>query len=111
MSVGQLKIPIEIFETLITTDDEGFSLKVEQLVLKMKAYREERHGSESWKNRASFTSATTLFRMRKNPGIMITVEHYIRCNEEKFNIISVDDIKDKGMYLEILAERIYPSKG
>jgi len=111
MSIGQLKIPIEIYETSIVTDNEGFAVKVEKLILKVKAYREERHGSESWKNRASFTSATTLFRIRRNPGMKITPEYFLLCDGEKYNIISVQDIKDNGMYLEILAERTASSKG
>lgn len=111
MSLGQLKIPIEIYETSVITDDEGFAVKVEKLILKTKAYREERHGSESWKNRASFSSATTLFRIRRNPAIKVTSEHFILLDGEYYNIISVDDIKDNGMYLEILSQRTASSKG
>ena len=111
MSIGQLKIPVEIYETAILTDDEGFAIKVEKLILVTKAYREDRHGSEAWKNRASFSSATTLLRIRKNPNVKITSDHFILLDGERYNVISVDDIKDNGMYLEILAERIFASKG
>jgi len=111
VSLGQLKIPIEIYETSVITDDEGFAVKVEKLILKTKAYREERHGSESWKNRASFSSATTLFRIRRNPAIKVTSEHFILLDGEYYNIIGVDDIKDNGMYLEILSQRTSSSKG
>lgn len=111
MSIGQLKTPIEIYETGIVTDDEGFAVKVDRLILKAKAYREVRHGSESWKNRASFSTATTLIRIRRNPIIKVTSEHFILIDDEHYNIISVDDIKDNGMYLEILAQRTSSSKG
>jgi len=111
MSIAQLRIPIEIYETSIITDNEGFAIKVEKLILRSKAYREERHGSEAWKNRASYSSATTLFRIRRSPSVKITSEHFLLCEEEKYNIISVQDIKDNGMYLEIISERFGSSKG
>jgi hypothetical protein len=33
------------------------------------------------------------------------------CKGEKYNILSVEDIREKGMYVEVLAEKVTGSKG
>nr|WP_307989827.1 head-tail adaptor protein [uncultured Niameybacter sp.] len=111
MSFGQMQSFIEIYSTNTVKDEEGFATAQEQLILSRRAYKENRRGSEAWKNRASFTTATTLFRFRKPPNVDITTEHLLMCLGERYNILSVEDIREKGMYLEVLAEKVDGSKG
>ena len=33
------------------------------------------------------------------------------CNEERFNIISVEDVKGRGMYTEVLAKKVVATSG
>ncbi|MGO1368513.1 head-tail adaptor protein [Senegalia sp. (in: firmicutes)] len=111
MSFGKMQSLIDIYEEKVVKDSEGFSKEKPNLIVKVRAYKEERHGSEMWKNRASFTKATTMFQFRKPPNIDITTDQFIVSKGIKYNIISVDDIRDKGMYIEALAEKITGSKG
>lgn len=111
MSLGKMNVQIEIFKVDSTKDAEGFVAKDEQLLTSMRAYKENRHGSEAWKNRASFSEATSLFRFRKPRGLELTTDLILRCNCERYNILSVEDIKERGMYVEVLAENISGSKG
>lgn len=111
MSFGKMQSLIDIYEEVSIKDDEGFSTKENQFLIKVRAYKEERHGTEVWKNRASFTQATTMFIFRKPPNINVTTEQFIVCKGIKYNIVSVEDIRDKGMYIEVLAEKIIKSKG
>jgi len=43
------------------------------------------------------------------PQIEITTSHVIVCNDGRYNIISIENVKGKGMYLEILAEKVMAS--
>lgn len=92
-------------------DDEGFSNEVEVLVAEIRCYKEGRHGSEKWSNLASFSEATDLFRFRKIPGTKITEEMFIIFEEERYDILSVEDIKGRGIYLEVLAKVNRSSNG
>ena len=111
MSLGKMNVAIEIVKEESIKDAEGFVTKEEQILTSMRAYKENRHGSEAWKNRASFSEASSLFRFRKPRGLELTTELTILCNNERYNILSVEDIKERGMYVEVLAEKVTGSKG
>ncbi|MEC1722223.1 head-tail adaptor protein [Schinkia azotoformans] len=111
MSLGKMNVQIEIFSIVSVKDEEGFATEGEQLLTSVRAYKENRHGSEAWKNRASFSEASSLFRFRKPRGFELTTDLVIGCKDERYNILSVEDIKERGMYVEVLAEKITGSKG
>ena len=101
----------EITEIRNVKDSEGFSSKRETVLAFIRVYREGRHGSERWANLAAFSEATDLFRFRTIPDLKITTDHFILCNEERFNIISVEDVKGRGMYTEVLAKKVVATSG
>ena len=111
MSFGMMKSFIKIYSITAVKDAEGFVIEEDNLLITTRAYKENRHGNEAWKNRASFTTATALFRFRKPPNIEINTEHVLFCNGEKYNILSVEDIREKGMYVEVLTEKMKGSRG
>jgi SPP1 family predicted phage head-tail adaptor len=92
-----------------TKDDEGFVLQSDVPLASVRAYKEDRHGNEKWANRAAFSTATSLFRFRRIPKLVVTTEMFIICNDEKYNIVSVEDVKGRGMYTEVLADKTEPS--
>ena len=100
---------ISIYTKINGTDNEGFNNEVEVWLGEIQAYREGRHGTEKWANRASFTDATDLFRIRNSPKFNITTDMLIECNGKMFEITSVEDVKGRGMYIEILAREVKPS--
>ena len=59
MSFGKMNTQIQITQKEVTLDDEGFQTESDVIVATVRAYREGRHGSEKWANRASFSEATT----------------------------------------------------
>lgn len=109
MSFGKMNVFIDIVQKKVTTDDEGFKVETDEVLASVRAYREGRHGSEKWANRAAFSSATNLFRFRVIPGLEVTPDMVIVCGEERFQISSVEDVKGRGMYLEVLAEEVKAS--
>lgn len=97
---------IDIVQKKITTDDEGFKTETEEVLTSVRAYREGRHGSEKWANMAAFSTATDIFRFRVIPGLEVTTDMRILCDGHTFEITSVEDVKGRGMYLEVLGQEV-----
>ena len=102
---------IYVASNLPDKDVQGFTTNNYTTLASTRAYKEERHGNESWKNRAAFSTATDLFRFRKLPSLTVTTAMVIICNDERYNIINVEDVRGRGMYVEVLAIKIQPSGG
>lgn len=109
MSFGKMKTFIDILEKKTVKDSEGFSAETDVIIASVRAYRERRHGTEKWANRASFTESTDLFRFRCIPSITVTTSMTIVCENERFEIISLEDVKNRRMYIEVLAKEVKPS--
>ena len=109
MSFGKMNTPIQIIQKQVGKDEEGFRTHSDTVVASVLAYREGRHGNERWANRAAFTDATDLFRFRRIPGVEITADMILLCGGHRFEITSVEDVKGRGMYLEVLGKEVKPS--
>ena len=105
MSFGKMNIPIDIIETKKVKDKDGFVVTTDVVVASIRAYREERHGSTFWANQAAWSKATSLFQFRVIPNLTITTAMKISCGSEKFKITSIENVRGKGMYIEVLAEK------
>ncbi len=103
-----MNVFISIVEKQFIQDDEGFSTETNVTVSQVRAYREGRHGSEKWANMAVYSTATDLFRFRVIPGITVTTDMRILCDGHTFEITSVEDVKGREMYLEVLAQEVKP---
>lgn len=111
MSFGKMNAFIDIVKSKVTKDEEGFTSNEDVVLAAVRAYHEQRHGSEKWASRAVFSTSTDLFRFRTIPHVTITTDHFILYGGERFNITSVEDVKGRGMYIEVLAERVVGSIG
>ena len=108
MSFGRMNTLISIVREVAMKDAEGFATKTDQVIASVFAYREARHGSQKWVNRAAFSEATDLFRFRVIPGLTVTTAQVILCGDDRFEITSVEDVKGRGMYIEVLAKKVTP---
>ncbi len=111
MSFGKMNTFIDIIETRKVKDSEGFTSTEDAVLASVRAYREGRHGSERWANLAAFSEATDLFRFRRIPGLTVTTEMVLVCDDGRFQITSVEDVKGRGMYVEVLAKKVVASVG
>ena len=111
MSFGKMNVPISIVMETITKDTEGFATKADTVLASVHAYREGRHGSQKWVNRAAFSEATDLFLFRVIPALTVTTEHVILCDGVRYEITSVEDVKGRNMYLEIIGKRTEAAHG
>ena len=92
-------------------NSEGFASKQDVTLASVPMYREGRHGSERWANLATFSEATDLFRFRTIPDVTVTTCQHILCDGERFDIISVENVGGRGMYIEVLAKKVVSSRG
>lgn len=111
MALGKINTFINIIKTETIKDSEGFSNKVDIILASIRAYKEDRFASEKWANRATFSEATSLFRFRRLPNLDVTTEMVITCKDGRYEISSVRDIRNRGMYVEVLAKKVVGSSG
>ncbi|WKY49066.1 head-tail adaptor protein [Eubacteriaceae bacterium ES3] len=106
MSFGKMNTRMDLVTLEPIKDEQGFATTAETIVASVRAYKEDRHGNESWKNRAIFSKASALFRFRAIPSLTVTTSMMITCENNRYNIISVENVKGRGMYLEVLCEKV-----
>lgn len=111
MSYGKMKEFIDIVKPIKSRDKAGFLGETLEVVARVRAYKEGRHASEKWANRATFSEATDLFRFRVIPSLTITNDMSIICNGSNYEITSIEDVKGKGMYIEVLAKKVEAVNG
>lgn len=111
MSYGMMNGFADIIEVRHAKDSEGFSSTVDEVLASVRIYREGRHGSQRWANLAAFSEATDLFRFRCIPDLTVTTDHVIVCGGDRYDIVSVEDVKGRGMYVEVLAKRSEATNG
>lgn len=111
MSFGKMNGFADIVISKRKKDAEGFSTVVDEIVASVRVYREGRHGSQRWANLAAFSTATDIFRLRVIPELDITTEHVIVCDGARYEIVSVENVKGRGMYIEVLAKKVVATSG
>ena len=111
MGLGLMNKKAQIVSIARETDSEGFSFENIAVLAEVRVFVEGRHGSERWANLAAFSEATELFKLRQIPNLTITTKHYIEIDGIRYNILSVENVKGRGMYLEVLAKRVEASNG
>ena len=111
MSFGKMNGFADIICTKRIKDSEGFTTTVDEVLASIRIYREGRHGSQRWANLAAFSEATDLFRFRRIPGVEVSTDYIILCDGDRYEIASVEDVKGRGMYLEVLAKKVVATVG
>jgi hypothetical protein len=111
MGFGKMNTFIDIIEVEPIKDSEGFSKAKDTILASVRGYKEDRFASEIWANRAVFSEANVLFRFRKIPGIEIVTNMVILTKSGRYDILNVSDIKNRGMYTEVLAKKVVGSGG
>ena len=112
-----MAIKLNTFIDIITTspvkDSEGFvthglgtQALCDNIVASVRAYFEPKNSTEKWSNMATFATANAIFRFRKIPGLTVTTQMIIVSGTERYNILSVENVRQRGMYLEIIAEKV-----
>lgn len=109
MGFGKMNCFIDIVSTAPVKDSEGFVAHGDTVLASVRAYKEEQHGSERWANMAAFSDATAMFRFRGIPDLVVETTFFIIEGDRRYNIVSAEDVKGRGMYIEVMAREVKPS--
>ena len=104
-SLGSMRTSIDLIQPTVVRDKAGFATTRDEVRATVRAQIEVRHASAAWVNRAAYTKADVLFRIRTIPGLSVTTDMQISGPEGKYVIDAVEVI---GRYVEILAHQITP---
>ena len=102
MSFGKMNVFIDIVKTRMEKNRNGIMSPVDEVLHSVRAYREFQRGTERWANLAAFSTATCLFKFRKIPGLDVRPDMAIVCEGVRYRIISAEDVRGRGMYVETL---------
>ncbi|HFM6188911.1 TPA: phage head closure protein [Enterococcus faecium] len=102
MSFGKMNQRIQIVKVTNQKDSAGFSVKKDEVLAAVHAYKEEKNATEKWVNMATFSSATCLFRIRYIPNLEVTTEMVVISDQKRYQIVSVENVRNRNMYLEML---------
>ncbi|MGI6786540.1 MAG: head-tail adaptor protein [Gleimia sp.] len=103
--IGSMRETIDLIAPVTMRDKAGFTTTSDQIIATVRAYRETRHASAARVNRAAYTKATVLFRIRAIPGLKVTEAMEIATHDGRYVIDTVETI---GRYIEILAHHSAP---
>ena len=103
MSFGKMSSFIDIISAEPVKDADGFVNHGDTVLVSVRAYFEQKNSTEKWRNMSQSSEVNALFRLRAIPGFELTNRHVINCEGKRYNIYSVENVKGRGMYLEVLA--------
>ena len=109
MSYGKMNTLLDIISTNPDKDSEGFVTKGDTVIASVRAYKETRNTTAKWERiigSTAFSGVSAIFRFRKIPSFTVTTSHFLIDSEGRYNIVSVEDVRGRGMYIEILAEKL-----
>lgn len=104
MSFGNMTTPIKIIKVTYDKDAEGFRIPHEELIAAVHAYFEPKNSTEKWINRAVLQNASALFRFRYISNKVIDTSMVIDCCGNRYNLVSVEDVRQKHMYYEAVGK-------
>ena len=106
MSYGKMTVPIILYRIGYTKDNDGFTTAHEEPIASARAYFETKNSTEKWANSAVLKNATALFRFRYLPEVKLDTSMVIECMGERYNIVSVENIRQKNMYYEVIGKLV-----
>jgi len=106
VSYGKMRDPITILRVHHEKDADGIATPRDEVLARVRAYHEQRHGNIKWANRAAFSEATALFRFRVIPGVAMEPLYIIVCGLKRFEILSVEVLGSR--YIEVLCREVEP---
>ena len=96
---------ITIIHLSFDKDEDGFSKPGETVLARVRAYKENKNSTEKWANRTVLQDVSAVFRLRVIPGMEVTTDMVIDCFDGRYNIMSIENVRDRNMYLEIVGKK------
>lgn len=111
MSFGKMTEFISLQKKTVGKDADGFPEERYGEPIRIRAYKEDKNGSRKWANFAEISAASSMFQFRFIPGVEITKDYVIRYKEETYQIVSVENVRGRNRYVQVIAEREVEGNG
>lgn len=111
MSYGKMSVFISIQKKTIGKDADGFPEILYSEPIRIRAYKEDKNGSRKWANFAEISAASSMFQFRYIPGVEVTKDYIIRYGDETYQIVSVENVRGRNRYVQVMAEREVENDG
>src|SRR5699024_3899561 len=111
MRFGKMRTFIDIVTREIVKAEECFSEETDRILAYERAYKEERKSSKARANKAELTKENAIFRDRNIPDLTIKPKIFIVCDDGRYEVVSVDNVKNRNMYIEVLTKKVVASDG
>jgi len=111
MSFGRMNQTIQIAESVVAADAYGFNSTTDNILAEVRSSVEYRRGTARWANLSAFSTATIMFRFRYIPDLTVTPSLFILFEGRRYRITSVEDVRNRHMYIEAYAEIWEPKAG
>ena len=105
INAGKYKHRITIYQTVVTTDADGFQTKTKTVILRPYASVKTTRGMTIIVNNSDFEKAYTNFTIRY-PVTQITREMLIEFKGKTYSIEYLNNIDEMGVELEIQAKEV-----
>lgn len=102
---GKFNKKIEMVEYIIAKDNDGFSEREENIILKTWAQVTNISGTELIRNNSDFSEVKTRFLMR-TPKIELDKDIEIKFKGNYYGITYINDYSYDKKYTEIIAEKV-----
>ena len=102
MSFGKMNKTITIFAPTYLKDKDAFTTTILTPVVTRRAYVEYKNLTERWANKSILKDAECVITFRFIDGI--TNDCAIKIDEQMFDIISVENVRGKGFYIQVVAK-------
>ena len=103
MSIGDLNTPIQILRLRFGRDRDGFPTVSDDIIACVRAKVEVRNATEKWSSRAVLREASAVFTFRRIPHFDITTDMVIVCGADRYNIVSVENVRSRNLYTQVVA--------
>ena len=96
---------IDIISTAPTKDSEGFVTQGDTVLASVRAFKEIKSATEKSANMTTFSTETVSYKFRRIPNVNVSTSHIISEADNRYNILSVDTLSSRGMYITVIAEK------
>lgn len=106
MSYGKMNNQITFIQKVKSKDNDGFAVFENKKIGMARAYVQEKNSTEKWANKTILNDASAIFTIRFDKTLKIDRTMMIEFNGDLYEIINIENIRQKNMYVEIIGKLV-----
>lgn len=107
---GELRTKVRFVRIVRDQDEDGFYLEPEQTVTEVYAKWQNVHGNEAFSDAMATLAEPAMLTIRYHAGIAANQLVYRDGDPSPFEIISIDDVENRHVWMEIHVKRQVPAR-